>query len=104
MDAAGLLVVHQQGRPDPLADARVARCFPWSLPSDYISIRTKEGKRIKLDRNSPLAWAQREFVAEVERQYNAGLPVRIIVLKGRQVGISTVNEAILFGGRNLVDN
>lgn len=41
-------------------------------------------------------WAQRPYVAEVERQYNAGQPVRIIVLKARQLGISTATEAILF--------
>lgn len=63
---------------------------------EKLEIRTKGGRRLKLDRNSPFAWAQREFVAEVERQYNLGLPVRIIVLKGRQLGISTVTEAILF--------
>jgi Terminase RNaseH-like domain len=67
----------------------------WPL-LEKLEIRTKKGKRIKLDRHSPFAWAQREFVAEVERQYNLGLPVRIIVLKGRQLGISTVTEAILF--------
>ena len=67
--------------------------WPWL---EQLEIRTKKGKLIKLDRNSPLAWAQREFVAEVERQYNAGLPIRIIVLKGRQLGISTVTEAIMF--------
>jgi hypothetical protein len=27
---------------------RVARCFPWSLPDQYISIRTAEGKEICL--------------------------------------------------------
>jgi len=41
-------------------------------------------------------WAQREFVAEVERQYNAGQPVRIITLKARQLGMSTLTEGILF--------
>jgi len=63
---------------------------------EQLSIQTKQAKRIKLRRDDPFAWAQRAFVAEVERQYNAGLPVRIIVLKGRQLGISTVTEAILF--------
>jgi hypothetical protein len=63
---------------------------------EQLEIRTKGAKIIKLRRDDPFAWAQREFVAEVERQYNAGLPVRIIVLKGRQVGISTVVEAIIF--------
>jgi hypothetical protein len=41
-------------------------------------------------------WAQRPYVDEVERQYNDGKPVRIIVLKARQLGISTATEAILF--------
>lgn len=41
-------------------------------------------------------WAQRPYIAEVERQYNNGEPVRVIVLKARQLGISTATEAILF--------
>jgi hypothetical protein len=41
-------------------------------------------------------WAQREMIAEVERQYNADKPVRIIVLKARQLGISTLTEGTLF--------
>lgn len=41
-------------------------------------------------------WAQRPFIGEIERQYNEGLPVRIIVLKARQLGISTATEAVLF--------
>ena len=67
----------------------------WPL-LEQLSIKTKTARVQKLRRDDPFAWAQREFVHEVERQYNAGLPVRIIVLKGRQVGISTVTEAILF--------
>src|ERR1700692_4195426 len=41
-------------------------------------------------------WAQRPYIAEIERQYNDGRPVRIIVLKARQLGISTATEAVLF--------
>jgi len=67
----------------------------WPL-LEQLSFKTKEAKIIRFDRNAPFAWAQRQFVAEVERQYNAEEPVRIIVLKGRQIGISTVTEAILF--------
>ena len=67
----------------------------WPLLEE-LTIKDKTGHLFKFDRNAPFAWAQRQFVAEVERQYNAGLPVRIIVLKGRQIGISTVTEAILF--------
>lgn len=67
-----------------------------------LTIKTKklETKRFDIDYVDPvegdLGWAQRPFVAEVERQYNTGKPVRIITLKARQLGISTVTEAILF--------
>lgn len=39
---------------------------------------------------------QEIFVDEVERQADAGQPIRIITLKARQMGISTVTEAIMF--------
>lgn len=42
------------------------------------------------------AWAQRTFVSEIEAQYNRGQAVRIMVLKARQLGISTAMEATLF--------
>src|ERR1700733_11161729 len=42
------------------------------------------------------AWAQRRLVREIERQYNSGKPVRIIVLKARQLGITTITEAVLY--------
>lgn len=42
------------------------------------------------------AWAQRRLVREIERQYNSGKPVRIIVLKARQLGITTITEAVIF--------
>jgi hypothetical protein len=46
-DEQGRLVVHLAGR-EPLVDARVARCFPWSVPGQFISIRSKEGKEVAL--------------------------------------------------------
>jgi hypothetical protein len=48
VDAAGRLVVHLAGRDEPLVDAKVARCFPWSLPGRYVSILDKDGKEIAL--------------------------------------------------------
>src|SRR6516162_6337971 len=74
---------------------------PWL---DDLTIKTSnlEFKRLDLDYLDPdptigdWGWAQRPFVAEVERQYNTGEPVRIIVLKARQLGISTITEALLF--------
>lgn len=41
-------------------------------------------------------YAQIEVVLEVERQLAAGRPCRIIILKARQIGISTIIEAIVF--------
>jgi len=49
-----------------------------------------------MSNDSEFAWAQRRFCQEVENQYNAGKPVRIIVLKARQLGISTATEGIIF--------
>ncbi len=45
---AGQLVARLQGRDEPVVDVRVARCFPWSLPDAYISVRNKDGKEIVL--------------------------------------------------------
>ncbi len=45
---AGQLVVYLDGRGEPVVDARVARCFPWSLPEAYIAIRDKDGKELAL--------------------------------------------------------
>lgn len=43
-----------------------------------------------------LNWAQEEYLAEVHRQHGERKPVRIIVLKARQLGISTLTEGIMF--------
>ncbi len=47
-NATGQIEVFVSGRDDPIADARVARCFPWSLPECYVSIRDKDGKEVVL--------------------------------------------------------
>ena len=48
LNPAGQLVVHMRGGREPVVDARVARCFPWSLPDGYISVRDADGKEIAL--------------------------------------------------------
>lgn len=64
---------------------------------ETLTIQDKETAVFKRwDSGHPFAWAQVEFVKEVQRQYNAGKPVRIIVLKARQLGISTVTAMIFF--------
>ena len=41
-------------------------------------------------------WAQKQILDQVKADYEAGKPTRIIVLKCRQIGISTITEAIIF--------
>lgn len=52
--------------------------------------------RLDMESKNEFVWAQKELVKEVERQYNQRKPVRIITLKARQLGISTVTEGIIF--------
>jgi hypothetical protein len=44
----GQLIVRLAGAAEPILDARVARCFPWSVPQAYVSIRNKEGREVVL--------------------------------------------------------
>lgn len=41
-------------------------------------------------------WAQREYIDEFHNQWNSDKPVRIIVLKARQLGISTATQGMGF--------
>ncbi len=36
---------------EPVANCRVARCFPWSLPDEFISVRDKDGNEVHLFRS-----------------------------------------------------
>lgn len=58
----------------------------------FLMIQTKEGKLIPFRMNEP----QRRFYEIIRRAWNSRKPVRVIVLKARQEGISTVTEALLF--------
>lgn len=65
---------------------------------ENLTIKTKdigEGY-VKFPFDGDYAWVQIPFLSEIERQYNAGKPVRIIVLKARQLGISTATEGVIF--------
>ena len=47
-NAAGQLVAWLEGRDEPVEDVRVARCFPWSVPDSYISLRNADGHEVAL--------------------------------------------------------
>ncbi len=64
-DDAGKLTVHMAGEAEPIANASVARCFPWSLPEGYISVRDSEGREVVLlDSLADLDDESRQVVAE----------------------------------------
>lgn len=66
---------------------------PFKLVScGYLTIKTKSQGMIKLFPNN----IQKRFIAKVKELFFASKPVRIIVLKARQMGISTIIEAIIY--------
>lgn len=67
--------------------------IPWT---EKLTIQKKDLRVERIDLQESFAWAQDALRLEIERQYNLGLPVRIIVLKGRQLGVSTMSEGTLF--------
>ena len=58
----------------------------------FLKIRTKENRLVPLVFNPP----QQRLYKAIEEQWKAGKPVRIIILKARQMGFSTLTEAIIF--------
>ncbi|NKQ20677.1 DNA packaging protein [Brevibacillus laterosporus] len=57
-----------------------------------LKIKTKEGKLLPFVLND----AQRNFAQKVFKKLLAGKPARFIILKARQMGFSTVTEAIIY--------
>lgn len=58
----------------------------------YIKIRDKSGKIINLQFNEP----QQRLYDIIKEQKLKNKPVRIVILKARQLGFSTIAESILF--------
>ena len=58
----------------------------------YIKIRNKEGKIVGFTLNTP----QQKLYNIIKEQKKEGKPVRVIILKARQMGFSTLTESILF--------
>ena len=66
------------------------------IAKDYIEnclkIKTKSGTVVPFRLND----AQRKLYAVAKRQQDAGKPVRLIILKARQLGFSTLTEGLIF--------
>lgn len=59
---------------------------------NFLKIRDKEGRIIPLRLNK----SQQRLYDIIQEQWQKGKPVRIIILKARQMGFSTLIEAIIF--------
>ncbi len=59
---------------------------------EYIKIRDKEGKIIDFKLNQ----GQLKLYGAIKKQYKEKKPIRVIVLKARQIGFSTLTESIIF--------
>lgn len=59
---------------------------------EFIKIRDKAGKIIDLKLNQ----GQLKLYEAIKKQHKEGKPIRIIVLKARQIGFSTLTESIIF--------
>lgn len=87
----GRLEVYLTGRSEPVRDARIAKCFPWSMPADYISILDNVGKEVALlETLDDLDAASREIVEQElrEKLFNPKI-TRVIEFK-HEFGVTTI--------------
>ncbi len=47
-NSRGELVARLSDRPEEVEDVRIARCLPWSMPDQLVSLRDKEGQELLL--------------------------------------------------------
>lgn len=65
---------------------------PIAFIEDNLWIQVKAGGIQRFKLNGP----QRMLIEAMEKQRKAGLPIRVIILKARQIGFSTVVQAYIF--------
>ncbi len=58
----------------------------------FLNIRTKEGKIVPFKLNTP----QNKLYGVIKGINARGIPIRVIILKARQMGFSTLTEALIF--------
>ena len=67
-------------------------CVAMDYIESCLKIKTKSGMVVPFRLND----AQRKLYAVAKRQQDAGKPVRLIILKARQLGFSTLTEGLIF--------
>lgn len=81
-----------QQRPEKLEELRAILSDFEQFCFRMLKIKNKSGEMVPLVLND----AQRRYAAKVFEDIAAGKPVRIIILKARQMGFSTVTEALIY--------
>ncbi|MHC4981962.1 MAG: DUF1854 domain-containing protein [Planctomycetota bacterium] len=90
-DDAGVLIVHLAGRNEPITDAHVARCFPWSSPERHISITDSEGKEVAILETLAELDAESRRVVEEELTTRVFNPkIRRIVKVKYEFGVTSI--------------
>jgi len=90
-DRAGVLIVHVAGRDEPVTGAKVARCFPWSVPDTYISIRDDKGYEVAILKSLTELDAKSRQVVEDELSKRVFNPkIRRVLKVTREFGVTSV--------------
>jgi Domain of unknown function (DUF1854) len=88
---AGELVVHLEGTEEPIREAAVARCFPWSVPDCYVSVRNKDGKEVALlDTLDELDEDSRQVASDELRERIFNPKIQRIIDFNHEFGITTI--------------
>jgi hypothetical protein len=87
----GQLVVRVRGREGPVSEAKVARCFPWSMPDFYIALRDKEGKELALLKSLDELDAESRAVVERELRDKVFTPrIRRVIEHREEFGVTSI--------------
>lgn len=85
------LVVKLRGRDEPAVNARVARCFPWSRPGEYLSILDADGRELALVRTLEELDAASRRVVEAEVHDKVFNPrIRKVVDRRDEFGVTSI--------------
>jgi hypothetical protein len=91
-DEAGQLVVHLEGRDVPVVDAKVLKCFPWTVPEGYLSVRNPDGKEVVLLRTLDELDDDSRQVVETELREKMFNPKINRILKFRhEFGVTSIS-------------
>ena len=91
LDEAGRLVVHVAGRDEPIVDAKVSRCFPWTSPDRHVAVVDADGEEVVLlETLDELSEADRRVV-DRHLTTNVFNPViRRVVSQKHEFGITSI--------------